>query len=247
MKVIIAILISLFATALQAKEAKVLIPFGPGGGVDLLFRNLEKFGKQQGVTLVPEYVPGAEGVVGMNKAMDMPKDTLILTTSEVLASKGSPAKRFDSLRSFEYITGIRSTVFALVRNDRQDYIFGYNSPTQKELVEQYIAEKNIKDHIMVPYKTIPQILNDLVNNTISMAIIPASLIVQNPKVEFVKLIEGYSEFALVMPAGADTSFWSKFIKDYMDSDQAKADAKRDLMILKPFGKKRIIDLVSKNL
>ncbi len=245
MKILLAILITLFSSLVQAQEAKVLIPFGPGGGVDLLYRNLERFGKTRGVTLIAEYAPGAEGIVGMNKAMDMPKDTLILTTSEVLASKGNTSKKFDSIKSFEYITGIRSTIFYVVRNGRKDHLFGYNSPTQRELIENYIKEKNIKDFILVPYKSVPQILMDLGNETISTAIIPAALV--KGRFEIEKTIQGESEFALVMPAGADTGFWEKFIRDYMSSDQAKEDAERDMMVLKPFGKQRLINLVLRNL
>ena len=94
---------SVMAQWKPASTVKVIVPFPPGGGVDATYRKIEKYAQQQGVNMIPEYHPGAEGVVGMNAAATQSKDgnVLIITTTEVAASKDSTAKRFNSLTDFE--------------------------------------------------------------------------------------------------------------------------------------------------
>ena len=99
------LLLATSALAFQpANTVKVIVPFPPGGGVDITFKKIEKYAQQQGINMIPEYQPGAEGIVGMNTAMTAPKDgnTLIVTTTEVAISKDSTAKRFNSLTDFEF-------------------------------------------------------------------------------------------------------------------------------------------------
>jgi tripartite-type tricarboxylate transporter receptor subunit TctC len=250
MRLIIAILITFMSLAANARTNKVIIPFPAGGGVDILFRNIEKFGQTKGITLIPEYIPGAEGIIGMNKAAESSKDILILTTTEVLASKDNPSKKFNSLTSFEYITGLRSSIFYIAGNTNKVWTFGYNSPMQKEILQDYIKLNKIENTILVPYKSTSQIINDILNETVKAAALPAVLLksqISNGKINLIKVVQGTSEFAVVMPAGSDTSFWNTFFAEYLNSEQARQDADRDMMILKTFSKERIVNLVSKNL
>jgi tripartite-type tricarboxylate transporter receptor subunit TctC len=191
----------------------------------------------------------------MNTAMTAIKDgnTLIVTTTEVAISKDSTAKRFNSLTDFEYITGIRSTIFYLVSNNTDKNIFGFNAPTQKELIQQYIEEQKIKDVLLVPYKSTGQLTTDLLNGTISNVIVPGILINQqviSGKVTLVKKIPSPGEFIVAAPSGIPTDakrYWDNFFKGYLSSEQAKKDAEVDLTILRTFSSERVKNNIAKQL
>ena len=237
-----------------AGTVKVIIPFPPAGGVDTTYRKIEKYAQQQGINMVPEYLPGAEGVVGMNTAATQSKDgnTLIITTTEVAASKDSSAKKFNSLNDFEYITGIRSSIFYLVTTDNKN-IFGFNSPTQKELILHHIEEQKIKDYLLVPYKSTGQMIVDIINGTISKAIVPGVIInqqVESNKVKLIKKIISPGEFIVITPSGIPSEskkYWDNFFKGYLASEQARKDAEADLTILRSFSADRIKNNIAKQL
>jgi tripartite-type tricarboxylate transporter receptor subunit TctC len=238
-----------------AATVKVIIPFPPAGGVDTTYRKIEKYAQQQGINMIPEYLPGAEGVVGMNAAATQPRDgnTLIITTTEVAASKDSSAKKFNSLNDFEYITGIRSSIFYLVTTDNDRNIFGFNAPTQKEIILQYIEEQKIKEYLLVPYKSTGQMIVDIINGTISKIIVPGVIInqqVESNKVKLIKKIISTGEFIVIAPNGIPSEskkYWDNFFKGYLASEQARKDAETDLTILRSFSAQRIKNNIEKQL
>ncbi len=73
-----------------------IVPWGPGGGADLLARTSSKIMQQQlGVSLPVINVPGADGVVGMTKLLTAPADgysmaVLIGDTFALLSTKHPP-------------------------------------------------------------------------------------------------------------------------------------------------------------
>jgi tripartite-type tricarboxylate transporter receptor subunit TctC len=256
LNVIIGLLIASSALAFQpASTVKVIVPFPPGGGVDITYRKIERYAQQQGINMVSEYLPGAEGVVGMNAAASQSKDgnVLIITTTEVAGSKDNTAKKFNSLNDFEYITGIRSSIFYLVTTDNDKNIFGFNAPTQKELILQYIEEQRIKDYLLVPYKGVGQMTTDIINGTISKIIVPGVVInqqVEANRVKLIKKITSPAEFIVIAPSGISIEskkYWDNFFKGYLNSEQAKKDAEADLTILRPFGSERIKNIVARDL
>lgn len=244
-----------FAQWQPASTVKVIIPFPPAGGVDTTYRKIEKYAQQQGINMVAEYLPGAEGVVGMNSAATQSKDgnTLIITTTEVAASKDSTAKRFNSLTDFEYITGIRSSIFYLVSNDSDKNIFGFNAPTQKELILQHIEEQKIKDYLLVPYKGTGQMTTDIINGTITKIIVPGVVInqqVEANRVRLIKKIISPGEFIVIAPSGISSEskkYWDNFFKGYLNSEQARKDAEADLTVLRSFSADRIKNNIAKQL
>lgn len=236
-------------------SVKVVIPFPQSGGVDVTFRRIEKFAEEKKISLVPEYRPGAEGVVGMNFSATVPPDgnTLIITTTEVAASKDHPAKKFDSLNDFEYITGIRSSIFYVVSSNNTKQIFGFNAPTQKDLIQIYVKEKSIKDELLVPYKGSSQMIVDLLNGTISTVIVPAVLVsshIESGKVKLLDKIVSPGEFVVLAPKGLSKDarkFWDDFFKSYLSSEQAKKDAENDITVLRQFSSDRVKTMVKSQL
>ena len=52
------------------KSTQVIIPFTPGGSIDINFKYMQRYAAQQKINLIAVYRPGAEGVIGLNKLVD---------------------------------------------------------------------------------------------------------------------------------------------------------------------------------
>lgn len=194
---LIAVLLVAFSTLSNAqwspgnKPVKVIVPFPPGGGVDTVYRQVEKFAQKKNVNIIPEYVGGAEGLLGMNKGAEASKDglTLIISTPDAVASKNLSGRQYDPLNDFEYITGLRSSIFFLVTSKQSniesydDLVkaiksntfpmnFGYNALPQKELLAKVTNSIKGGNPLFVPYKGTSQVTLDLLNGTIQAAFAP---------------------------------------------------------------------------
>jgi len=96
------------------RPVKLIIPFAPGGGTDIVGRFLaEKLGAGTGVTFVPENRPGAAAAIGANLVAKAPPDgyTLLLGTSAELTMVPniSASTPYDPLTDFTPIALIGST------------------------------------------------------------------------------------------------------------------------------------------
>jgi tripartite-type tricarboxylate transporter receptor subunit TctC len=234
---------------------KVIIPFAPGGGVDVTYRRFEKFAETKNITIIPDYHPGAEGVIGMNAASLAPKDglTLVITTGDVTASKDNPAKKYDSLKSFDPITGIRSSIFYIASNNTGKDVFGFNTPTQKQILLDYIETKKIADPILVPYKGAGQVINDLLSGNIGTVAMPAVLLsshVASGKIKMVKSVTSNDDFIALLPAGCPPEvkkFWNEVFREYLASSQYKIDAETDFTHTVTFSGDRIRKSIERKL
>ena len=90
------IAISFQAKATTMDTVKVVIPYPPGSGPDNIFRTLQAYGIKRNINFVPEFKPGANGLIGAEYATKQPKDgrTLILTIASDLTYK-HPVKKVD--------------------------------------------------------------------------------------------------------------------------------------------------------
>lgn len=197
-----------------SKTVNVIIPFAPGGGVDLTFRHLQKYASERGITLVAIYKPGADGSIAMNELSKMPKDgfTISVTTVGVLAYNElkHPGQELTA------ITGIRDSIGAFVTHPNSpikslddlekslkngDNIkYGYGAPGQRMMLDQlFEMAKTSKDPIMVPYKGGGPVVNDLLGGHIDVAQVPFSIVkvhVDSGKVRLLALtrakVDGYN-------------------------------------------------------
>jgi tripartite-type tricarboxylate transporter receptor subunit TctC len=125
------ILLFLVAISFQAKASnmeniKVVVPYPAGSGPDNVFRILQAYGIKRNINFIPEFKPGAHGLIGAEYATKQPADgkTLMLTITSDLTSK-VPIKRVD-YTDFIPVAALCSTHMYLVANKK----FPANNLTQ---------------------------------------------------------------------------------------------------------------------
>jgi tripartite-type tricarboxylate transporter receptor subunit TctC len=73
--------------AFPGKEIHLIVPWSPGGAVDMTARMIQKIAAGDGVKIIVENVPGATGSIGLAKVASAPADgyTVGLATTSLLA------------------------------------------------------------------------------------------------------------------------------------------------------------------
>ena len=108
-----------FAQAWPTHALKIVVPFPPGGGTDLVARSVAaRLGDALGQPVVAENRPGAGGTIGADAVAKAAPDgyTIGIATSSthpaaVVLQKGVP---YDPLKSFAPITKVASTSYVLI-------------------------------------------------------------------------------------------------------------------------------------
>jgi tripartite-type tricarboxylate transporter receptor subunit TctC len=106
------------------KVIKIVVPFAPGGGLDILARLLaEQIGRAQGPTMVIENRPGAGTVIGTEAASRALPDgnTVLLNTPNLVISPHLRKLNYDPLTSFESICNLATTPTVIVVNGASPY------------------------------------------------------------------------------------------------------------------------------
>ena len=111
------------ATDYPSKKIKMLLPFGAGGGGDVLGRLLaDRMGKRLGQTIYVENRTGAAGTIGAQQAATSPPDGYTITiggmTTHVLAPAVYPNLPYDPIKDFTTIGRIgTSSILVVAAND----------------------------------------------------------------------------------------------------------------------------------
>ena len=173
------------------KPVTVIIPFAPGGGVDITFRNLQKYSIDKGIELVAVYKPGADGIISMRELQTAPADGYTITVTTVGVVANYTLQYPDE--KVQVIGGIRDSIGAFVANPKtsimsiddltkglargDDIKFGYGAPGQLMLLEQLFEFAKSKNKpLLVPYRGGAPVVNDLLSGTIDVAQVPFSLV-----------------------------------------------------------------------
>ncbi len=112
-----------FAAQAQARPIRLVVPFPPGGTVDLLGRLVApELESRLGQTVVVENRPGAGGMIGSDAVAKAPPDGTALVISNI-ASHGvgaavNRAMPYDPLRDFTHIGLIAAVPSALASRRR---------------------------------------------------------------------------------------------------------------------------------
>lgn len=100
-----------------ARPVRIVIPYAPGGGIDIVARTLaQKLGEQTGGTFVVENRPGGAGVLGAELVARAAPDghTLFASSTEFAINPAMRAKLpYDPLKDFAHITQLASVQFIL--------------------------------------------------------------------------------------------------------------------------------------
>lgn len=225
-KAVFALLFACFHIAhAQSQQVKIIIPFSPGGGVDHSFQHLKKFADDKGLSLIPVYKPGADGLLALNDyRQNLDPYTAMIATTALLALDRAKNNKDDFLP----VTLLRKSSMAVVvrRNSEiqnfdqlekllqiKQLNLGYAAPGQKFVFSQLTKRIKTTDQIWIPYKGTGSMLTDLAGGHIDIAVCPIgaakSLIDQN-KIRLVALTEPIH--------GIDTVILNKKYKDWLTPD-----------------------------
>ena len=110
---------ALAQTNLPNRPIRLLVPFAPGGGVDVVARIVgQKVSEQIGQTVIVESKPGAGGALAVNELMRSEADgtTLLATTSSHATLPILSKLSWHSSNDFTPVASIYSTMFVMPTN-----------------------------------------------------------------------------------------------------------------------------------
>lgn len=100
-------------------EIKLIVPWGPGGSVDIIGRRIARIAEQDGLRIVIDNLPGATGAIGLAKVAAAPKDGytigLATTSQQALVAQGMTKTRNDE---FTYLNQVAVEQFVLLVNSK---------------------------------------------------------------------------------------------------------------------------------
>jgi tripartite-type tricarboxylate transporter receptor subunit TctC len=116
--------VNLAASAQEARTIKVVVPFPPGGAMDVLGRVLaEEIGRAHGPTMVIENRPGAGTVIATELVSRAPPDgnTLLMPANSFVINPFLHKLNYDPLTSFEPICYLVRSPTVIVVNSSSSY------------------------------------------------------------------------------------------------------------------------------
>ena len=162
------------------RPIKIIVPYPPGGGVDLTARLLmEPLSKELGQTIVIENKGGAGGLIGVEAMSHAPPDGYTLSLTGVSTLSAGPHMRkmpFDPAALAHITRLVRMPLIVAVRNDlpaktlpefielaRRTEIRWASGGigTSQHLAGEYFAQMSGLKMIHVPYRGTGPALNDL--------------------------------------------------------------------------------------
>ena len=177
-----------------SKPVKIIVPFSPGGGIDILGRTIgQKLGETWKVPVVIENRPGASGNIGTDAvAKAAPDGYTLLTTANTIIMVPSLYKSipFDPLKDFVPVAPLAIGSLALVARPNlnvksvKEFVsmakanpgkLNYGSPgngTPHHLSMELVKQKAGIDLMHVPYKGSGGLVNDVMGGQVDIAFLP---------------------------------------------------------------------------
>lgn len=176
------------------ENIKVIVSYPPGSGADNVFRILQAYGLKRNINFIPEFKPGAQGLIAADHTINQPKDgkTLLLGGISDLTTT-SPIKKID-YTDFTSISAISSMHFYLVANkkfpknnltqlvdmlkqDSQSVTFATQGLKQNVTFKETFAERGInKEEIrLVPFNPI-QGLTAVIGGHVDIGLFPGAVV-----------------------------------------------------------------------
>jgi len=185
--------VAAWAQAFPAKPIRLVVPFPPGGGTDILGRMIaQRLGESYGQTVIAENRPGAGGNVGAEFTARQPPDgyTIVLCSPSISISPSLYRKlNYDPLKDLAPIGLVASIpnllvvhpsvparsvqeLIALARKNPGKLNFGSGGAgTTNDLGARYfIAENKLKIE-MIPHKGANQAQTALISGEVDMLVI----------------------------------------------------------------------------
>lgn len=182
MRAIAALALACFAAAAPAqnwptKQARIVVPYPPGGGIDILARQLaDHFQSRWGQPVVVENKPGGSTIIGVDNVAKAPADghSILMTTDASFSINPHLFKKlpYDAQKDFIPVTNLILLQQLLVAhpslpaNSLQELIAlakqkpgtlnyaSYGSGSQPHLAGEMLKNKAGIDLVHIPYKGI---------------------------------------------------------------------------------------------
>ncbi len=177
-----------------SKPLKFVVPFSPGGGIDILARTIgQKLGDEWKTAVVVDNRPGASGNIGTEVVAKSPADGYtVLTTANTIIMAPTLYKKvgFDPVKDFAPVAPLAIGSLALVARPTlnvktvKDFIalaqanpgkFNYGSPgngTPHHLAMELVKQKANIDVTHIPYKGSAGLVTDVVSGQVDIAFLP---------------------------------------------------------------------------
>ncbi len=183
------------AQAYPVKSIRIVVPFPPGSGADILARAVgTKLAERWGQQVLADSRPGASGVIAAEIVLKAPADgyTLMLGTSSSHAINASLRQKlpYNPLRDFSPVSMVARVPMLMmahpsvpVNNARELIAFARARPgqltfgtagngTTAHLAGELFKSMARVDMVHVPYRGSPQALVDAISGQVSLAIGP---------------------------------------------------------------------------
>lgn len=189
------------ANPISEKPVKVVVPLGPGGGVDIIARVLSKnLSEIWKVPVIVENRPGAGGIIGGKHVAESEPDgnTLLFYVAGTYASFFAFENKdfgFNWEKELTPLSSLHSTPFVLVvpsksgiknLKELQDSVkpsglsFGSTAAgSPLHIYGELISERVKAKPIHVPYKAMGQAIVDILNGNLDMLVVNSTLVMQH--------------------------------------------------------------------
>jgi len=174
------------------RQINWIVPFGAGGGSDIIARILaQRLQEKLGQNVIVENRPGAGGVLGNELVANAPKDGYTLgvqTAGQIIASTITKNMRYDAVGAFDWVGQIATAgLFIVVRPDapykdiKSLVAFAKANPGKVVFgspgfaATQHLAGELFKqsagiDMLHVPYRTSPEVLAALLSKNVDVVV-----------------------------------------------------------------------------
>lgn len=186
------------AAAYPNKPIRIVVPFPPGGGIDVLVRALgAELSKKWGQPFVVENKAGAATFIGADFVEGAPADgyTLLATTDPTFTSNRHLFKTlpYDPDKGFEPViqmvkgdnlifahpslpfADLKDLVAAAKKGDQKLSFGSYGNGTQPQLVFGYLNKREGIDLLHVPYKGIAPVMLAVAGKEVDLSVASAGV------------------------------------------------------------------------
>jgi tripartite-type tricarboxylate transporter receptor subunit TctC len=227
--------------AYPKRPVKMMVPFTPGTGMDILARTLAaKLAERWNNPVVVENRPGASGNIGTDAVAKAPPDgyTLLVTANTIVLNRGLfKAIPYDPVRDFEPVLPLALGKMALVvhpsvnATNVSEFValakaspgrIDYASPgrgTPHHLAMELFKQSTGIDLVHVPYKGSGPAVTDLIGGQVKVMFLPLHVAQPQVQAEKLRILEGLSGidvdiwYALYAPAGTPRDIIARLSTD----------------------------------
>lgn len=175
----------------KSRPLSVIVPFNPGGGTDLIFRNFQRYSERVGITVNPIYRPGANGMIGV---LELARSTTDGNIAAIAPSQ-SVAETVVKNSNVEYTTvsGIGSSLWVVVVNSKSSIntwpdlvaqlrsgkktVFGSGATGQLNMINQVLDNLKLETQpIIAPFNGAGPAVTNLIGGHIDVMVVPMAAV-----------------------------------------------------------------------